>query len=81
LAIKQGKVPLDEVLRRAEAMIPELDEARRETKLPAQPDVTRADALLRRIRQETARRWSAAEPGPLGRDAPPLPPISWEDDE
>jgi hypothetical protein len=81
MAIKQGKVPLDEVLRRAEALIPELDEARQQTKLPAQPDVGRADTLLRRIRQETARRWNAADPGPLGRDAPPLPPVSLEKDE
>lgn len=81
LAIKRGQVALDEVLRRAEARIPELEEARRETRLPAQPDASRADALLRRIRQEAAKRWIAAEPGPLGADAPPLPAVSWEDDE
>lgn len=80
LAIKRGEVPLTEVLRRAEALIPELEEARSATKLPAKPDVARADALLRRVRQEVARRWFAGEPGPLGRDAPPLPMISREDE-
>jgi hypothetical protein len=80
LAIKRGELPLEEVLRRAEAHIPALDEARRQSQLPAQPDVARADALVRRIRQETARRWFAGEPGPLGREAPSLPPVSWEDE-
>jgi hypothetical protein len=81
IAIKRGQVPLDEVLRHAEARIPELEEARRETKLPKQADAGRADALLRRIRQESARRWIGGAPGPLGADAPPLPAVSWEDDE
>jgi hypothetical protein len=67
-------VALAEVLARAEARIPALDEARRLTALPLEPDLARADALLRRMRQELARRWYAGEPGPLGRDAPPLPP-------
>ncbi len=80
LAIKRGEVQLTEVLRRAEALIPALEEARSATRLPAKPDVARADALLRRVRQEAARRWFAGEPGPLARDAPPLPPISWEDE-
>jgi hypothetical protein len=79
-AIKRGEVPLAEVLRRAEGMIPQLEEARATTKLPAQPDVARADALLRRIRQETARRWHEGAAGPLGRDAPPLPPITTQEE-
>jgi hypothetical protein len=80
LAIKRGQVPLDEVLRRAEARVPELEEARRETKLPAQPDTARADELLRRVRQEAARRWFSGEPGPLGRNAPALPGLSSEEE-
>jgi RNA repair pathway DNA polymerase beta family len=80
LAIKRGEVPLADVLRRAEEMIPALEAARSATALPEQPDVARADALLRRVRQEAARRWLGAEPGPLGRDAPPLPAVSWEDE-
>ena len=80
-AIKRGHVALDEVLRRAEARIPELEAARRDSPLPAKPDVARADALLRRVRQASARRWADGAPGPLGVDAPPLPAVSWEDDE
>jgi predicted nucleotidyltransferase len=81
LAIKRGEVPLSDVLRRAEGLIPELEDARAATKLPARPDLARADALLRRVRQEAARRWFASDPGPLGQKAPPLPPISSEDEE
>jgi hypothetical protein len=61
LTIKRGEVPLAEVLRRAEAMMPELEDARRSTQLPAEPDLARADTLLRRVRQEAARRWFAGE--------------------
>lgn len=74
LAIKRGEVPLAEVLRRAEALMPQLEEAHRESVLPEQPDLTRADRLLRDIVHETARRWAAQTPGPFGADAPPLPP-------
>jgi hypothetical protein len=75
LAIKRGEVALAAVLARAQEMIPALDDARRVTRLPEQPDLARADALLRRLRHEAARRWLAGEPGPLGRDAPALPPL------
>jgi hypothetical protein len=81
LAVKRGEVPLDEVLRRAEERVAALDEARRASPLPPEPDLARADALLRRVRQETARRWLGAEPGALGRDAPPLPPVDSEEDD
>lgn len=80
-AIKRGEVALDEVLRRAEARIPELEAARASSPLPPKPDFARADALLRRVRQETARRWADGAPGSLGADAPPVPAVSWEDDE
>ena len=80
-AIKRGEVALDEVLRRAEARIPELEAARSSSPLPPKPDFARADALLRRVRQESARRWADGAPGPLGADAPPVPAVSWEDDE
>jgi hypothetical protein len=78
LAVKRGEVPLADVLREVEARTPALEEARARSPLPAAPDVARADALLRRVRQETARRWADAIPGPFGRDAPPLPPTTWE---
>ena len=80
LAIKQAQVPLDDVLRRAEEHIPQLEEARRKSPLPPEPDAKRADELLRRVRHECARRWHAGEPGSLGRDAPPLPPVVVEDE-
>lgn len=72
LAIKNGVVPLDEVLATAEAMVPALDEARRTTSLPDEPDLATADTLLRRVRHEAARRFFAAEPGAFGTDAPTL---------
>jgi len=81
LAVKRGDVALAEVVRRAEEMTPELEAARHATRLPPRGDVARADALLRRIRTEAARRFIAAEPGPLGRDAPPPPIPTWEDPE
>jgi hypothetical protein len=71
LAVKRGQVPLAEVLRRAEARVPELEEARLASPLPPDPDVARGDALLRRILQESARRFVLQAAGPFGRDAPP----------
>jgi hypothetical protein len=79
LAIKAGQVPLDEVLREAEALTPELEAARQASVLPRRPDVGRADALLRRIREETARRWAGGVPGPFGVDSAPAPEVVWED--
>ncbi|SET97820.1 DNA polymerase beta superfamily protein [Stigmatella erecta] len=79
LDIKAGHVPLEEVLRDAEALAPELEEAHRTSPLPALPDHARADRLLRRAGEELARRWVLKEPGPLGRDAP-SPPV-FEDKE
>jgi hypothetical protein len=43
--------------------------------------VGRADALLRRIHEEAARRWIAREPGPWGEGAPPTPEIIREGEE
>ncbi|MHB8874622.1 MAG: hypothetical protein ACYC8T_13115 [Myxococcaceae bacterium] len=81
LAIKRGEVPLDEVLREAEALSPELEAAREASQVPEHPDYVRADALLRRIGQEVARRHVQAVPGPFGADAPPPPtPVNPEDE-
>ncbi|ADO75616.1 DNA polymerase beta superfamily protein [Stigmatella aurantiaca] len=74
LDIKAGHVPLEDVLRDAEALAPELEEAHRTSALPELPDHARADRLLRRAGEELARRWVLQEPGPLGREAP-LPPV------
>jgi len=47
--------------------------------LPKRPDVARADALLRRIGEEIARRWVASAPGPFGTDAPRPPEVTWSE--
>jgi predicted nucleotidyltransferase len=79
LAIKKGEVSLDEVLAEAEAMAPELERARDASSLPRRPDVGRADALLRRVGQELARRWATGAAGPLGKDAPTPPEVVWNE--
>jgi RNA repair pathway DNA polymerase beta family protein len=81
LSIKKGALSLAEVIARAEAMAPELEEARRVSPLPRRPDVARVDALLRRVNDELARRHVLRAPGPWGSDAPPPPPVAWGDDE
>jgi RNA repair pathway DNA polymerase beta family len=78
LQIKRGEVGLDSVLAEAERLVPALEAARDATPLPRRPDIARADALLRRIGEEVARRWVARVPGPFGADAPPPPPIQQE---
>lgn len=75
LAIKRGEVGLAVVLAEAEALVPDLEAARDATRLPRRPDLGRADALLRRIAEEVARRWLERVPGPLGADAPPPPAV------
>ncbi|GMU01837.1 hypothetical protein KH5H1_59570 [Corallococcus caeni] len=75
LDIKGGQVPLEDVLRDAEAMAPGLEAAHRESRLPEHPDYARADRLLRRVGDEVARRWVLKTPGPLGRDAPEAPAL------
>ncbi|HSQ65142.1 MAG TPA: nucleotidyltransferase domain-containing protein [Polyangiaceae bacterium] len=77
LAIKRGEVALSAVLAEAEAMAPELERARDASALPKRPDVARADALLRRIGEELARRWVSGAPGPFGKDAPQPPEVAW----
>lgn len=79
LAIKSGEVALGEVLAEAEAMAPALEEARRGSPLPMRPDVARADALLRRVGEELARRWVERAPGPFGADAPGPPEVVWNE--
>jgi hypothetical protein len=79
LAIKKGEVPLEDVLAQAEAMAPELEQARDASGLPRRPDVARADALLRRIGEEVARRWVSKSPGPLGAAAPCPPEVTWSE--
>jgi hypothetical protein len=75
LAIKRGDVDLDAVLAEAERLVPALEAARDATRLRKTPDVSRADALLRRIGEEIARRWVARERGPFGTDSPRPPQV------
>lgn len=77
LAIKRGEVQLSAVIEEAEAMSLELERARDASALPRRPDVARADALLRRIHEEIARRWVNRAPGFLGESAPPPPEVEW----
>lgn len=79
LAIKRGEWPLSRTLSAAEALTPELEEARRATRLPPRPDVPRAEALLRRVREEVARRHLEGAPGALGKDAPEAPVTVWDE--
>jgi hypothetical protein len=72
-AIKRGEVPLATALAWTEAEAKKLERARAHSRLPAAPDLERADALLRHARQLAAQRWLDAEPGPWGSDAPPPP--------
>jgi predicted nucleotidyltransferase len=79
LAIKKGRVSLEEVLAEAEAMAPDLERARDESRLPKRPDVARADALSRRVGEEIARRWVNGVSGPFGEDAPKPPEVAWSE--
>ncbi|MBL8741256.1 MAG: nucleotidyltransferase domain-containing protein [Myxococcales bacterium] len=79
LAIKRSEVPLADVLAEAEDLLPGLEALRLSTKLPARPDLIRADRLLSRVRLEAARRSLANESGPWGKDAPRAPVPDWED--
>lgn len=81
LAIKKGQVSLEETLREAEARARHLEEARKATRLPASPDVGRADALLCKIGEEVARRSLSGAPGPFGRDAPARPEVVLDEGE
>ncbi len=77
LAIKRREVSLPVVLRRAEELAADLEDAREGTPLPERADVGRIDRLLRRLREEAARRWHDRVPGPFAADAAELPPAEW----
>jgi len=81
LSIKRGERSLDDTMREAERLSEALERARGETKLPRRPDLGRADALLRRVSEEAARRYVQREPGPFGKDAPPCPELVFDDDQ
>jgi hypothetical protein len=77
LAIKNQEVELTTVIQRAEDLAGELEEARAGSPLPEHPDVGRVDALLRRVREECARRWHAQSEDAFGALAAPLPLAQW----
>ncbi|MCU0292460.1 MAG: hypothetical protein MUF10_10820, partial [Thermoanaerobaculaceae bacterium] len=81
LAIKRGQVALAEVLQEAESMMPALEEARRITRLPDRPDAAAADALLRRVGVEVARRFLSRVPGAFGEQCPVPPAVGWGEDQ
>ncbi len=78
MAIKQGDVSLADVIREAEELTPALEAARHATSLPAKPDVQRADRLLRRLRQESARRWFIDDGNPWCEASSTPPEAEWE---
>jgi hypothetical protein len=80
-AIKRGQLSLDETLREADLRARDLEAARQASPLPRHADVARADALLRRIGEELARRHLEGAPGPFGSDAPPCPALALDDDD
>ncbi len=70
LAIKHGQLPMSEVMQMARQLTPALEAARDGSPLPVTPDIARVEAVLRRVRELTARRWVLGEAGPWGKDAP-----------
>jgi len=79
VAIKQGDVPMVDVVAMARTMTPALEAARAASHLPKRADLERAEAVLRSIRHQAARRWLVGEPGPWGADAPPPPAARFEE--
>ena len=73
LSIKRGEVPMPEVMALAHDLTPRLEAARATSPLPRYPDAAAADRVLRAARDEAARRWIHAAPGPWGEGAP-VPP-------
>jgi hypothetical protein len=77
-SIKRGEVPMTDVVAMARAMTPRLEAARAASPLPRHADIGRAEAALRRVRTEAARRWFEAAPGPWGSSAPPPPDAQFD---
>jgi len=79
IQIKQGNVPMPDVMALARELTPRLEVARQTSPLPRHPDVSRADIVLRAIRHEAARRCIAAVAGPWGAQAPAPPEARYDD--
>jgi len=79
LAIKKGEVAMPDVMALARTLTPKLEAARQTSPLPRHADVTRAETVLRAVRDEAARRHLAKEPGAWGADAPAPPEARYDD--
>ncbi|MDB4957319.1 MAG: Undecaprenyl-phosphate N-acetylglucosaminyl 1-phosphate transferase [Myxococcales bacterium] len=79
VAIKRGEVPMSDVMALARELTPRLEAARQASTLPKHSDVARADRVLRKAREEAARRWLVQGAGPWGRDAAPPPEARFDD--
>jgi hypothetical protein len=79
LAIKQGDVPMADVMALARELTPKLEAARQASPLPRHADVAAADRALREIREEAARRWVKGVPGPWGEHAPHPPEARYDE--
>jgi hypothetical protein len=79
LAIKRGQVALSEIAQHADAMGHELEHAHAATRLPARPNVAAADAVLRRIQLELAKRSIDGAAGPFGLAAAEPPSAAWDE--
>jgi len=79
LAIKRGEVAMADVMALARELTPRLEAARQASPLPAHADLGRAEAALRAVRDEAARRWLSRAPGPWGAAAPPAPVARFDD--
>jgi hypothetical protein len=78
LSIKRGEVPMPEVMALARELTPRLEAARATSPLPRYPDAAAADRVLRGARDEAARRWIHAAPGPWGEGAPDPPEAKFD---
>jgi len=79
LAIKQGEVPMPDVMALARELTPKLEAARQTSPLPKQSDVASADRALRAIREEAARRWITLERNAWGEAAPEPPEARYDE--
>ena len=79
LAIKQGEVPIADVMELARKLTPLLEAARQTSPLPRHPDVALAERILRKVRHEAARRCVELVPGPWGEHMPPPPEAHYDD--
>jgi hypothetical protein len=79
LAIKRGEVAMADVMALARELTPRLEAARQSSPLPPHADIGRAEAALRTVRDEAARRWLSQTPGPWGSGAAPAPQARFDD--